>query len=325
VQEGKRKSKKLKYFKDGKNGDNDTNFNKFSFKNFKDIVFNGNDESVNNCHNSKHMVNTSTNKVVYRINKSNNKSKNTVGKVQKNVNFTEKGVNDVINIHCNCSISDLEADKGVSRSDGRSLEQEGHDVTVQGKINECAHYANISNEKVEKISRISLTNSGLGDSMGSECDIATQIIHSNQGKGQSIELVAEERLDTMVHSLGNCEQKDWKSNNLVLSQDINDKESLIERDVSQFVMGEFKNGNWDLENPIMDLEDPNIGGLYGELPQRLNYERCTNVPRFGFIPLQCNIVRQGPENQQLTAQQLWGKKSVNDIGMHNYNKFQELA
>jgi hypothetical protein len=71
----------------------------------------------------------------------------------------------------------------------------------------------------------------------------------------------------------------------------------------------------------MDLEDPNIGGLYGELPQRLNYEQCTNVPRFGFIPLQCNIVTQGPENQQLTAQQLWGKRSVNDIGMHNYNSF----
>jgi hypothetical protein len=201
------------------------------------------------------------------------------------------------------------------------LELEGQDAMVQGKISECAHYDNVNNVKVGNISRTIQINSGYGDSMGNECDIATQIIHSNQGKGQSLELVAEERSDSKVHSLGNCEQQDWKSNNLVLSQDINDKESLIERDVSQFELGDFKNENWDLENPIMDLEDPNIGSLYGELPQRVNSERCTNVPKFGFIPLQCNTVTQGPENQQLTAQQLWGKKSVNDIGMHNYNSF----
>jgi hypothetical protein len=32
-------------------------------------------------------------------------------------------------------------------------------------------------------------------------------------------------------------------------------------------------------------------------------------------------VTQGPENQQFTAQQLWGKKQVNDIGVHNYNSY----
>jgi hypothetical protein len=117
------------------------------------------------------------------------------------------------------------------------------------------------------------------------------------------------------------------------------KESLINRDVSQFEFGDFKNDiHWDLENPGMDLDDPNLGGFYGEMPQRLETEQCTNVPRFGFIPLQYNEVRQGPENQQFTAQQLWGKKQASDIGVHNYNsyrvpvqsgfkvnKFQELA
>jgi hypothetical protein len=108
---------------------------------------------------------------------------------------------------------------------------------------------------------------------------------------------------------------------LIVSQNINEIETLINRDVSQLELGDFKNENWDLENPIMDLDDPGIGGFYGKLPQRLNNERSTNAPTFDFIPLQCNMVTQGPENQQLTAQQLWGKKSVKDIGMHNYNSF----
>jgi hypothetical protein len=158
--------------------------------------------------------------------------------------------------------------------------------------------------------------------MGNECDIATQIILENKGEGQSMVPVAENRFENKVHSLGNCEQQDWKSNNLILSQNVNGGKSLIERDVSQFEIGDFKNDrHWDLENPGMDLDDPNSGGFYGELPQRLDTEQCTNMPRFGFIPLQHNEVTQGPENQQFTAQQLWGKKQANDIDVHNYNSY----
>jgi hypothetical protein len=79
--------------------------------------------------------------------------------------------------------------------------------------------------------------------------------------------------------------------------------------------------NWDLENPGLDLEDPNKGGFYGEMPQRLDTKQCTNVPKFGFIPLQQNVVTQGPVNQQFTAQQLWGKKRVSEIGIYNYNSY----
>jgi hypothetical protein len=158
--------------------------------------------------------------------------------------------------------------------------------------------------------------------MGNECDIATQIIPVNKGEGHSRVPVAENRFENEVHSLGNCEQQDWKSKNVILSQNVNGEESLIERDVSQFETGVFKKDrHWDLENPGMDLDDPNSGGLYGVLPQRLDTEQSTNVPRFGFIPLKNNEVTQGPENQQFTAQQLWGKKQVNDIGVHNYNSY----
>jgi hypothetical protein len=223
VQKGKRQFKKLKYFKDG-NGDKDTNFNKFNFKDFKDNVFKCNHKNVNERHNSKQMVNTSINKGIHSLSKLNNKNKNISGNMQDKVNITEKYVNEVINVHCDCSISDLEADKGASMREGRSLEQAGLDVTIQGKINECAHYVNINNQKVENTSRISLINSGLDDSMGNECDIATQKTQLSQGKGQSIELVAEERSDNRVHSLGNCEHQDWKSNKLIVSQNINDTE-----------------------------------------------------------------------------------------------------
>jgi hypothetical protein len=53
----------------------------------------------------------------------------------------------------------------------------------------------------------------------------------------------------------------------------------------------------------------------------LGTEQSTNVPKFGFIPLQYNEVTQGPENQQCTAQQLWGKKQIKDINFHNYNSY----
>jgi hypothetical protein len=56
----------------------------------------------------------------------------------------------------------------------------------------------------------------------------------------------------------------------------------------------------DLVNPMMDLEDPNVGSQLGVMLQRLDKEQCTNVPN-----LQDNKVTQGPVNKQLTAQQLW--------------------
>jgi hypothetical protein len=108
---------------------------------------------------------------------------------------------------------------------------------------------------------------------------------------------------------------------------------------SQLVLGEkFYMQEWDLENLNTDLDDPGGGLLKGEMSQGLGMGQCTNVPNFGFIPLHDNEIVQGPVNQQIKPQQLWGKKLVSEVDLHNYNsyrvpvdtgfnvdKFQELA
>jgi hypothetical protein len=197
---------------------------------------------------------------------SNNKNKS---KKFCNINktyFVKEYINNTVNVCCDCSVSEAEADKAASVSEGKSVEHEGHNAIIQGKVQECAHYDSVDDLKLENIYRISHKNSRFGYSMGNECYVATQIIHKNEGEGQSMELVAENRFDNKVHSLGNCEHQDWKSNKLILSQNINDEKSLIIGDVSQFEFGDFKNvQHWDLENPVMD-----IGGIYGEMPQRLD-------------------------------------------------------
>jgi hypothetical protein len=76
-----------------------------------------------------------------------------------------------------------------------------------------------------------------------------------------------------------------------------------------------------LENLNTDLDDPGGRQLKGAMPQRLSAEQCTNVPNFGFLPLSYNEVTQGPVNQQIKAQQLWGKKSVSEVDLHNYNSY----
>jgi hypothetical protein len=70
-----------------------------------------------------------------------------------------------------------------------------------------------------------------------------------------------------------------------------------------------------------ETEDPDGGYINGEMSQRLGTKQCTNVPNFGFLPLHYNDITQGPINHQITAQQLWGRKSVKEVDLHNYNSY----
>jgi hypothetical protein len=173
------------------------------------------------------------------------KGRNNIRKSKKSYNKNKtkcvnKYVNKVVNICCDCSISESEADKVASASEGRSVEHQGHNEVIQSKVVECAHYdAKNDCEIAINFENISRINSGFSYLMGNECDIATQIILENKGEGQSMGPVAENRFENKVYSLGNCEQQDWKSNNLILSQNVNGEKSLIERDVSQFEIGDL--------------------------------------------------------------------------------------
>jgi hypothetical protein len=116
-----------------------------------------------------------------------------------------------------------DADRGTSANEGNSVIPEGYKVIMHDQVMECAQYECRDVIQAKENARLCKKNSGFGYSTGNECDVATHMILKNQGKGKSMELVAENRSVKKVHSLGICEQQDWKSNNLVFSQNVNDK------------------------------------------------------------------------------------------------------
>jgi hypothetical protein len=74
---------------------------------------------------------------------SNNRSKSKKFYNENRTKCVNKNVNNVVDICCDCSISEAEADKAASASEGKSVEHEGHNEVIQGKVVKCAHYDGI--------------------------------------------------------------------------------------------------------------------------------------------------------------------------------------
>jgi hypothetical protein len=62
------------------------------------------------------------------------------------------------------------------------------------------------------------------------------------------------------------------------------------------------------------------GELTGEMPQRLDIMKISH-PMFGIIPLNEQIVFQGPGNERQKAHDLWGKREEGDNKTHNFNSY----
>jgi hypothetical protein len=68
-------------------------------------------------------------------------------------------------------------------------------------------------------------------------------------------------------------------------------------------------------------EDPGGVNITGEMPQRLDTIETSPHPIFGVIPLNEQIVFQGPGNESLDPQVLWGKREKGDSTKHNFNSY----
>jgi hypothetical protein len=302
VQEGQRALQNLGHFKDRKRSDIDTNFKNTAFKKcnyFKDSYFYVN---KGNSHINSKNVNTRSNK---NVNSAHKRSSSVVDVIKNDKIYNHNNMYKHKNV---CSVSDIQGLEGASVKQGDPLPQ-----YQDRKRPECAQGDNHFKKSLE--------NSGFVCSTGSGCDAATQVLNISLGEGQSVEHGAEDQSSIGAHSLGNWGQSEWEPQNKVLPPN-NESESR-EGGVSQLVSGgNFYMQEWDLENLNSDLDDPGGENIMGQMPQRLGTEQSTNVPNFGFLPLHYNEITQGPVNQQITAQQLWGKKTVKKVELHNYRVIQ---